>query len=98
MPGLPSLKQNDFAIKLLDLSILSCVQAETFQQAFIKWKTQILYASKISEAWEMLDQKGGREDADHLVSVQDVIESFELVGEIFSIVIRPGLHGPPWHV
>jgi len=67
------------------------IEAETFQQAFIKWKTQILYASKISEAWEMLDQKGGREDADHLVSVQDVIESFELVGEIFSIVIRPGM-------
>jgi len=67
------------------------LEAETFHRAFDKWRTQVLYQGKIEEAWHMLDQKGGYEAADHLVTVADVIDSFELVGEIFGVVIRPGM-------
>jgi len=67
------------------------IEAETFQRALEKWKVQILMMGKIGEAWNMIDQKGGYEEADHLVTVADVLEHFTLIGEIFGIMIKPGM-------
>merc|ERR1719197_1651038 len=67
------------------------LEAETFHRAFDKWRTQVLYQGRIEEAWHMLDQQGGYAEADHLVSVGDVFENFQHLGEIFGIVVHPGM-------
>jgi len=67
------------------------IEAETFHRALSRWRDQLRYVSCISEAYSMMDQKGGHMDANNIVTVNDIRDNFVLLSEIFGVLATPDM-------